>query len=357
MKQNRCCLCDGKVVNGICIECGMHNGKSESDYRLNQSSCDKEPMTHVHHESSTSTWESQETKWKQQKAAKPRTYHDKQGRKASGTTQKARSKKPIGLIIVIVIAVVNLIPPIFSALQDELGTNLENMDIFSDSEEDYTEEEYDPYEYLEEKLPETGDSYQTVLTAGYYIVGADIPAGNYRAVVQKNQGSVYLEDDARGIYLGEYLGDGAYGDDVTEIEDLRLFPDARLNVSGGLEVELVSENAQISEMSPVQENPVTEVTGLSEGVYTAGIDFPAGTYDLAAVEGYGNVDLKYIENDGDEYYQDCYYLDTNPNQTYDPVLIQHVVIPEGYFLNIEGLSIELRPSDRIISEDYASYYE
>ena len=47
--RERCSLCGGKLdSNNICTECGLDNNKSEKHYHVNQSSCDGQPLTHVH---------------------------------------------------------------------------------------------------------------------------------------------------------------------------------------------------------------------------------------------------------------------------------------------------------------------
>ena len=47
--KERCSLCGGKLDSGnVCTECGLDNNKSEKHYRVNRSSCDGQPLTHVH---------------------------------------------------------------------------------------------------------------------------------------------------------------------------------------------------------------------------------------------------------------------------------------------------------------------
>lgn len=50
MRRRRCSLCGGKLVNNKCVECGLDNSKSDTSYRVNESKCTHEPLTHVHHE-------------------------------------------------------------------------------------------------------------------------------------------------------------------------------------------------------------------------------------------------------------------------------------------------------------------
>lgn len=52
MSGKRCSLCGGKLNHeNVCIECGLDNGKSDKNYKVNQSGCDRKPLTHVHEES------------------------------------------------------------------------------------------------------------------------------------------------------------------------------------------------------------------------------------------------------------------------------------------------------------------
>lgn len=381
MKIRRCCLCDGRVVNGICVECGMHNKKQDSDYRLNTGTCDNKPLTHVHKESSTSSWESLDAKWIKQEETKERIRQELRERRASKgkqisgssrkssvedynrqykkeTAQTPKRKKSVLWIIVAAIAVVNIVVPFIMNLADELSIN-DALSNYLAEEELHIEDVYDPYEYIEKELAETGIPYETVLTAGHYIVGADIPEGRYTAVALNNQGSFYIEDYDTGIFYSEYMGDGTFDDDVIEVEDIRLFNGAEFTVSGAIEMQLTTENALTAELFELPGNPLTEEITLHEGRFIAGIDFPEGTYDIVAYEGYGSVDLMY-EEDGEEYYMECYYVDADPEQPYDPAQVLHVVIPEGFFLEIEefsDFSVSLVPSGRIIGEDYAAYYD
>ena len=45
----RCSLCGGRLdSHRVCTECGLDNNKSEKHYHVNRSSCDGQPLTHVH---------------------------------------------------------------------------------------------------------------------------------------------------------------------------------------------------------------------------------------------------------------------------------------------------------------------
>ena len=51
MFGRKCTLCGGKLDGrGICTECGLDNNKADKNYKINESSCDDMPLTHVHEE-------------------------------------------------------------------------------------------------------------------------------------------------------------------------------------------------------------------------------------------------------------------------------------------------------------------
>ena len=81
MFGRKCTLCGGKLDGrGICTECGLDNNKADKNYKINESSCDDMPLTHVHEEP------------KRQKA-KPRQENIKQ--RAQGMqSQNTQSRNP-----------------------------------------------------------------------------------------------------------------------------------------------------------------------------------------------------------------------------------------------------------------------
>ena len=103
----KCSLCNGKLDGRkICKECGLDNSKSEKYYKINRSSCDDLPLTHVHEE------EWQEVKSIKKKAAPPKmakyAYEaiNKQNTEVKGTVEGNAIEEAIeklkaqGLIVV-----------------------------------------------------------------------------------------------------------------------------------------------------------------------------------------------------------------------------------------------------------------
>ena len=44
----RCRLCGGKLVDNRCVECGLDNSQSDSQYVTHETDCHDGPLTHVH---------------------------------------------------------------------------------------------------------------------------------------------------------------------------------------------------------------------------------------------------------------------------------------------------------------------
>lgn len=105
--KNICILCGGKLRDGICTECGMDNRKSDDRYKevLNQSSCDKVPMTHVH-------TREEGTKNKGKTAVKQKSYSH------NGTNPKNFLGVIIAGAIILVLVVMSLVSYARGILED-----------------------------------------------------------------------------------------------------------------------------------------------------------------------------------------------------------------------------------------------
>ena len=102
MFGKRCTLCGGKLdSNGICKECGLDNKKNDKNYRVNQSSCDGQPLTHVHTEETKPPAKERMQKASGNKASGGRmqtgpsqSYRPPVYQPAPGSGQKVRKKRP-----------------------------------------------------------------------------------------------------------------------------------------------------------------------------------------------------------------------------------------------------------------------
>ena len=330
MRRRRCSLCGGKLVNNKCVECGLDNSKSDTSYRVNESKCTHEPLTHVHHEA--------------EKVSKVHTVEKEPAKQF----QKGKHTVKIFVVIGILIFVITGFAQIAQKIQ-------------MSSWKEESVEEYDPYKYLEKTLPETGEHFEETYTGGEYIVGLHIPEGQYRVELLSGSGSVDLEDSENHVYYSEFLADAQEEGVEREIEDFRLFAGAKVDIDSQLEVRFISENAQVQGMKSGMENPLTESVEIKEDV-VAGKDFPAGVYDVTFrrpdEEEYGMGYMKYIvpgtirEEDIEEY-----EISTGSVLLGESGEIYHnVVLPEGTTVTVEEGIIILTPSEKIESEDYGAYY-
>ena len=208
MFGGRCTLCGGKLdSHNICTECGLDNNKSEKNYRINQSSCDDLPLTHVH----TETYQEPRREEPRRKAQKSSTAKERQTtsqgtfgqprpQQQMYTGQKKRSGCMTCVVVLIVAVVILVLVGLLAGRVFESGTEYGSYSV-----------ETDPYAYVEEDLPETGESVEFELPSGRYIVGLHIPSGKYTADPKGEYDSIQVRDSDQGIYLYEYRGDTASG--------------------------------------------------------------------------------------------------------------------------------------------------
>ena len=129
------------------------------------------------------------------------------------------------------------------------------------------------YEYVEvlEELPAQGEHWDNELPAGMYMVGVDIPEGEY--VVSGQDGSSFeVHDRTHSIYYQESFGTEEY--EIEQAEGVPLFKGALVCVDGMNPVSFASENAQTQALESRISNPLAEAVDAT-GIMTAGVDFPA----------------------------------------------------------------------------------
>lgn len=351
MFGKRCSLCGGKLnSNGICTECGLDNNKSDKNYRINQSECDHEPLTHVHHGKN-------EKPEKQSKPNTPRqswqgsttTYSGNTGSTGStGRKKSGKNKKP-GRIISKIIAVIVIFNVFFGIFQPLVSDILDDaISGYQENTEDYTRS--DPYEYVTKELPEDGESVSFELTSGDYVVGVHIPEGNYQADVSYDYDTVQVDDGDSGLYLYEYAGrtDGDY------LDDLRLYNGAIVHISSQTTITLYSDNAQ-TENILYENNPLAGQEPLVvKKDLTVGPDLPAGVYDLTLVSGEGSVDVDIYAEYGESMETKNLYLGENCT---DGKEYKNLVLPKNAQITLDdNMELRLTPSEKVSTTDYYQYY-
>ncbi len=147
-----------------------------------------------------------------------------------------------------------------------------------------TESAADETTDIESPAPETQE-YSTELTPGNYTGGIDIPVGSYDLTLISGSGNIFCDSDAP---INEIFGTDKDFNEIKSFNGVGVDQGDVLRTDGNLKIKAVSKKAQVKEMKPRKEDKSKAVT-LSSGNYTAGDDFPAGTYIITATEGNGNV--------------------------------------------------------------------
>lgn len=409
--KKTCYLCGGKLENGRCVECGLDNERNaQKKYRLNESS--REKKARIQYENvregnssvDTAREESRRAGNTQEKnaggarilknTASARSGADRTGmsmqkiqeqadravrqisapvksvwneekKKSAGKTGHASmdrstgssgaAKKGVTLIGVVgvVVAFLGVISNLVSDFSPEDEWTWDEIS-WEDENTDY---DYYPYEYVEAELSDTGEVYDVELTSGEYVVGVHLPEGNYSASLNEGDGYINVSDDENGIYLYQSFGYDEEYDEVTEMDDIRLFEGAVLNFSGEGSLSFHTDTAQTQDMNP-EPNPLTESVQLSRGgTYIAGEDFPEGVYDVLAEE-WTTVEYsiylgEIYEDDELNYWQNTLWFSEDGGED----SYRNAVLPAGTEISTDTAAVTLVPSEAIGSTDYDSYYD
>lgn len=391
-KKNRCYLCGGKLSRGYCTDCGLDNTKLERvHYHLNESNAarrlemeksgaerekpkrEKKGTARIKPVALAGTGRDNPKKRNSSSAASGASgtggysaagtagtgrysafgtiENANKKQKTSGFGKQKRSSSSGGKIK-LVIGCIGIVIALTGFLIDFIKDH--QYDTWSSHSE--SSAEYNPYEYLDRELAETGDSFEIELTEGAYLVGVHLPEGTYKAELVEGSGGIDVEDNANGIYLWENFGTDPDYDEVTEMDDLRLFQGARVEINRGVTLKLTTENGQTDKMEAIP-NPLTEEYTLEVGrERTAGEDFPAGVYDVQVKSDWALFDYNvptekdYVENG---MYERSLWLEADENNG----VYRNLVLTEGTVICSEDEEIVLIPSEIIGTMDYSDYYE
>ncbi len=386
MAKLRCFLCGGRVSGGVCTECGMPQRQHAQNYSLNESDCDNEPLTHVHHEYESSVKNTYANR--EHRKEKRSSYAKRERRRERGNPGAKLIAVFVVLIVIFVMAGI-----IFNAVTSLVGVRgfISNLGAFESEEVAFPEHIISPfdhsymeiddstYDYVMYELEETGDAANEGLFAGYYVVGYNLPEGCYELQMLSGKGDIMIADWNNSIYMYEFL-DADGEDGYTTISNLRLYNGAEIKILGSAQMRLVSDNA--GPTIPCIENPLRgtpDMMLLGGEMYQAGVDFPAGTYDFTLSGNYDYVDLftlsedTAILEDGELYdyeyesYIDCIFMvdplydeDDWATEEYAPYVV-NVTIEEGTYIRISDPDnvLYMTPSAFVVPEegvDNGEYY-
>lgn len=350
MRRKRCTLCGGKLVNGICQECGLDNRKSDSRYQTRNG---------------TPHWGNETNERGKVQIPKEKTGKKTELQKAKSSMivqaeRKTSGKKGPKIFagIILFLFLINIVSSLVGEIQKFF------------MERNYqVKDESDPSAQTDAVLKEKGAFYENQLVQGEYVVGVHIPEGKYTIELMEGYGGMQVLDMEHNIYVYEFFSEEyeAGTDFITECEDVRLFAGATVKIlSSGVRLRFSSENAQIEEMTGIK-NPLTEQVHLKAGEkLRAGKDFEAGVYNLY-YEGtkeseYGTfawlVPGTVTEEARKEYdaYTEVVFVEDRLSEV-GGLHCCNIVLPEDTVIYSKGVGVRLVPSEVIVSEDYASAYE
>lgn len=390
MKKRRCYLCGGKLVNGRCTLCGLDNTKIErKNYRLNESSFDGKGIEAKHlceshngkpsgglNRQGQASWQSGRN---QQGQSSWQNGQNQQGQSSwqSGQnwTQTGRKKKKegkqkkgwISTVIVLLMILISVGGPAISFVTTEIKNKIYQINNSGDdnwwggSEIDTSVDENDPYEFVTRELSDSGEVYGTELGYGEYVVGTDIPEGTYEVTLQSGYGSFQTEDPDNSIYLYGYFSENASDEDedITEMEDVRLYDGAHVMIGEDVVLAFHTENGQTGQMQS-EDNPLSVTYTLQpEKKYTVGKEIPAGVYDVSGTKDWAVMEYEiYLGELYDKEYDSLNY------QSYsimveagsENAIYKNAVLTEGTEITVTGKMI-LTPSKKIGSQDYEAFYD
>lgn len=355
--SEKCCICEGRIVDGRCVECGMPVAKSTNRYHLNENrsvhekECISEKERKKNQTGTTDTWDYQSMKELQEKTVKkvasvPRSYHYqkqewKSKEKSAGKERKPKTKNNKWILIVLIVMGIMA----FGAYMDYRSEQEEKA--YSRIWEGEVQEEV-AYDMVVREIPDTGEVFHTEMEAGMYIVGCQLPEGIYKATGTGNV-RIRITDSENLIYL-DY--DFSEDEDALVLDDIWLYQDAQIIVDGDGKILLETENAQNDmryEAVPNENQQVIRLMG-DQSRYMAGFNIPVGFYHVKAVG--GEVSFSYEPVDQDM--GNSYFTVSEQSDYGYPWQIKHLLLKDGDILEIQssydGAFLSLEPSEYTYNE-------
>ena len=369
MAKSRCRLCGGKLAGSRCTFCGLDNTCYDRDYtyqkalsrqrRVERKVENHTPARPAQAASAPPPRSPQPSAPRSAPAAAPRPAY----RPSSVPSPKRRNgAAKISVIIIIIFIFVSVLASALPALEEAAGSLFSAntySSLYSDGY-DWDDDDWDPYGFVTREIPETGEAYETVIGPGIYQIGIHIPEGVYHAELLSGEGGVDITDNENSIYDYTYFGTDEEYDEVTGLDDIRLYSGAELNIDSSMLIRLSTENAQ-----PLTEQPYAAETDgtyrLPEGEYTAGTDgLPEGIYDISVDTdpdepyGYANIILLYPDGSSEYFWADSPESAVSIDG-YSSAGVKNVVIPDGTEVSVEYGDILLTPGQGCYNVDYDSY--
>ena len=315
--NKKCSLCGGRLDSSRrCTECGLDNTKNDSMYKhmLNKNDCEDQPLTHVH--------EAPKTYGSAKKSSYDQTKYATNKQATTRTTTSSKSAKKagcggcLGVIVGLIIILSTAVPFVIGFVEEFISSEIGFEDIF-------------------EMLPDEQDYESTYenqywLAQGLYEVGVHIPEGWCEIAFNWDESAtieIYEYDGTEfWIYESYYVdtNGGFYTFHLDKGDFLMLtFDDPSTAVC------LYSDSTELDGVYA----GFDECHMLS-GQMIAGVDFPAGVYDIVysptTESGWGYVDLQVMsEEDGYLLWNTGLYFE-EPSGDYSYEIDDNC----GYYVNI-----------------------
>jgi hypothetical protein len=186
------------------------------------------------------------------------------------------------------------------------------------------------------------------LTSGNYTAGTDFPPGTYDIVAVAGSGNVSSSNVYSGginAVMGTEEENEAIGSDMyqQEYSNINLSEGVVLSVSGGVTIRITSDKADPAPLRPRQQS-ITETVTLGNGNFTAGKDFPAGTYDIVTVSGSGNVSSDNVFSGGINAVMGTKEANAAIGSNLYEQSYKNIELPDKTTLSIDAVKIQLIPS-------------
>lgn len=191
-------------------------------------------------------------------------------------------------------------------------------------------------------------SAELQLSSGNYTAGTDFPAGTYDIVAVSGAGNVSSNNVYNGginAVMGTKEANDAIGTDMYEQEYANIsLPDGIvLSISGGVVIKISSDDADPVPLKSRQQ-PNTETISLGNGNFVSGKDFPAGTYDIVALSGGGNVSSDNLFSGGINAVMGSEKANEEIGSRLYEQAYRNIELPADTTLSIDGVEIQLIPS-------------
>ena len=326
--MERCELCDGRIVNDRCQDCGMDYSRRRVRYQLNVTShaddaaAVRKVMQAGQRKTAGQNQRAGSKNLRKQAAAaagrkvtaeeirKRKADYKKRHKYYHETFGKEKKKKNrIAVIVVVVIFAAVWIVNVMEdrAMREDTSQNADSWyssSSYSSSSEVYEFDDIDDTSVpTPAAMPAEGESYSVELSPGRYVGGQQLPVGTYEISLASDEyaGTVILTDMKNGVFESAFLAaEEEYGGERT-VRDYQLFEGGVLEIgSGGILVTASTQNAQMDTLQEGMPNPLTESFDLTYGSrLEVGADIPAGTYDARYLSGSGTLEI--TDQDGGGY--------------------------------------------------------